>query len=325
MVLENFFPSNRNANRRQQTKTREEISTDPSHGNVNSEEIPLNIAEMDRPTSDGSRGRIDRNIRIRDCFCTIEVVQKSKTSLHIDGYEQTPILSIEAAVVSLKHLIPDIHEKVEIARRRKRHNQLTRDESTAIRLYTTQWENNENSLYWLLNRDLREANHREQMEPWFGYLKLFLMGLMKLPSENRTVYRGVKMDFSEDYAGKEDITWWHINSCSENVKALEDFIGQSGKRTLFSIESCRGKMIQECSDYPEEQEILLLPGTRLRVVGILKQPSDLHIIQLKEVVPEEPYLQIPLRRREILNERVKHCRKVNQFRILLWIQTFTFG
>jgi hypothetical protein len=325
MVLEKFFPSNRNPNRRQQTKRIEEISTDPSHRNVNSEEIPLNIDEIGVPTSDGSLRGIDRRIRKRDCFCTIEVEQKLKTSLPIDGYEQTPVVSIDAAVVSLEHLIPDIHEKVEIAKRRQRHSKLTLDESTAIRLYTMQWDDNENSLYWLLNKALRDENQREQMEPWFGYLKLFLMGLMKLPSENRRIWRGINQDFSKDYIEEQEINWWSVSSCTENLKVLEEFLGQSGNRTLFSIDSSRGKMIQECSDYPNESEILLLPGTRLKVVSKLQPGPDLHIIQLQEVVPKEPYFQIPMTKQEIQNERLKHGRKVNHFRTSVCIQTFTFG
>jgi hypothetical protein len=51
----------------------------------------------------------------------------------------------------------------------------------------------------------------------------------------------------------------------------------------------------------------------------------MHIIELREVIPKELYFQIPMTEQEIRNERVKHRRKVNQFRTLLWIQTFTFG
>jgi hypothetical protein len=188
-----------------------------------------------------------------------------------------------------------------------------------------QWDDNENSLYWLLNKALRDENQREQMEPWFGYLKLFLMGLMKLPSENRRIWRGINRDLSKDYPEKQEITWWSVSSCTENLKVLEEFLGQSGSRTLFSIDSSRGKMIQKCSDYPHESEILLLPGTRLKVVSKLQPGPDLHIIQLQEVVPKEPYFQIPMTKQEIQNERLKHGRAVNHFRTSVCIQTFTFG
>ena len=303
-------------------KTAKELSTDQSDGNAHSEQTPLNIDETGLMAGDEYIAGTGRRNRILECICTIEAEQRDKTSLLIDGYDQTAVVSIDDAVISLEPLIPDIHEKIQIVRdqpstaAQDKLNELhvTQDESIAIRLYTMQWDNSENSLYWLLNNFLRTANGREQMVPWFGYLKLVLMGLMKLPSETRTIWRGVQLDMSRDFEEEQDIIWWAFTSCTEKNKLLQnDFLGQFGSRTLFCIESRRGKSIKDFSDYLNESEILLLPGTKFKVVSKLQQGPDLHIIQLQEVVPQQPLLQIPMTLQEIQNERVQHRREVNSF------------
>ncbi len=49
----------------------------------------------------------------------------------------------------------------------------------------------ESSLYRLLNQSLR-AENRQELIPWFPFLKLFLTALHELASQRLTVYRGVK-------------------------------------------------------------------------------------------------------------------------------------
>ena len=317
------------------TNSIEEISIDSCYPDVVSEQVPLNTADPDPSTLDELPDEVTRKIRTAACFCTVEPNQKGKASLYIDGYEQMPNVSLEDAVASLLHLIPDINEKLRIAKqnvgspvqRKLKRRGLSSDESTAIRLYTMQWAENKESLYWLLNKNLREGDQREQMEPWLGYLKLFLSALIKLPSEKRTVWRGVKEDLSENYTRGNTITWWCVSSCTESIRLLqqEQFLGQSGKRTLFSIECCRGKMVKDCSDYPKELEVLLLPGTQLMVIEKAAPAPDLHIIHLQEIIPKKPYLTIPLSQQEIKNERVNRRRKVNQLRAEVLIEISSSG
>jgi hypothetical protein len=56
---------------------------------------------------------------------------------------------------------------------------LTQQESAAIHLYL------------LLNQSLCDVD-RDQLKPWFLFLKLFLTALHKLSSQNKTVWCGVK-------------------------------------------------------------------------------------------------------------------------------------
>ncbi|CAF1492547.1 unnamed protein product [Didymodactylos carnosus] len=70
-----------------------------------------------------------------------------------------------------------------------------------------------------------------------------------------------------------------------------DFLGMTGKRTLFSIQCHTGKVIQGHSHYPKEKEILLRPATSLQVIGKLNISVDVWMIDLIEVTPPFPFLQ----------------------------------
>ena len=158
---------------------------------------------------------------------------------------------------------------------------LGHDEQAAIHLYTQQ-----TAFYQQFNEVLRENDERNLI-PWRGYLKLFLTALYKLPVYQGIVWRGVPKDLSGTYKKSDEHVWWAFSSCSSSVHILEapNFLGASGARTLFSIEVFNGRLISEFSEYDNEDEILLLPGTHVRVISILKQPTGLTIIHLKQIEP----------------------------------------
>ncbi|CAF1423770.1 unnamed protein product, partial [Rotaria sordida] len=91
----------------------------------------------------------------------------------------------------------------------------------------------------------------------------------------------------------DDIVWWGFSSCTESVDVMEQFVGKSGVRTLFNIECINGKAIRAHSHYKKESEILLLPGTYLRVVGKWSPAKDLYIIHLRETPAPRPFLEPP--------------------------------
>jgi hypothetical protein len=68
---------------------------------------------------------------------------------------------------------------------------------------------------------------------------------------------------------------------------IDNFLGQSGERTIFMIECVNGKAIRHHSQYPEENEILLMPGSYLRVIDKHSPAQHLYIIHLQEV--KAPY------------------------------------
>ncbi len=109
------------------------------------------------------------------------------------------------------------------------------------------------SFYYILNKTLRFEN-RQLLKPWFSYLRLFIHSLSKLPSFNQTIYRGIKMDLIEDYPIDKTFVWWAFSSCTDSVGTLEneEFFGQTGKRTLFAIESSTGKNIRNHSIFNQK-------------------------------------------------------------------------
>ncbi|CAF1452521.1 unnamed protein product [Adineta steineri] len=174
-------------------------------------------------------------------------------------------------------------------------DKLTQDESASIHLYTMEWEEHDNSLYMKLNQTLRSVD-RSKLIPWFKYLKFFLTAFFKLPpSKDTLVWRGAREDLSALYPKGREFAWWAFSSCSTSIDVLEspNYLGKSGTRTIFSIQTNSGKLICAHSYFDNEDEILLPPGIYLKVVDSLNPADGLHIIHLQEIEPPHKMLADP--------------------------------
>lgn len=234
-----------------------------------------------------------RNIRL--------LIQDSDDPIKLSpiiGYAQEPLLPLADACTPLVDIIYDISQYVSIAlERTSKHpsNGLTKDEAAAIHLYTMEWNDGEKSVYFVLNCTLKKPD-REELRPWFKYLKLLLTGLVKIPCATpQTVWRGVRKNVTQDFPRGTEIIWWSFSSCTKTLTVLENdlYLGSNGDRTLFSIEVFNGRNIRDYSHFKTEDEILLLPGTCMEVQSLLDQPSGLHIIHLKQKIPDEILLEPP--------------------------------
>ena len=150
----------------------------------------------------------------------------------------------------------------------------------------------ERSLYSVVNEHLR-AKDRKKVEPISDYVWL-LMHAMSLcpPFVERVVFRGVK-DLSPDgYKEGDIITWCQFSSTAATVKVQNTFLGQTGVRTLFTIEltTDRAREIHLYSDYPDEKEVLLPPNSRFVVVSVYAPGGGLVNVHLREVAPTDPIL-----------------------------------
>ena len=216
----------------------------------------------------------------------------------IEGYEKMPVVSLEEAVKSLVSIVPQVERNVFIVKHNcdEPEDGLTSDESASIMLYTYESQPPEDSLYVILNATLRSAQ-RQELKPWFLYLRLILTALARLPSKHRFVHRGVKEDFRKLYPIGKPVIWWGFSSCTSSIGVLEceNFFGKTGTRTLFQIECFSGKDVKKHSFIEKEDEILLLPARQFMVTSCLDSGNGLHIIQLVETEPKYPFLApVPL-------------------------------
>ncbi|CAM4973563.1 unnamed protein product [Rotaria socialis] len=212
--------------------------------------------------------------------------EPSKLLIPIEGYEKKDLVSLKEAIEPIKNLLHNTDRMVDIALQNSNEppDGITTDESAAIHIYTIQWPDTHDSLYKLLNRALRDER-RNELKPWFSYLKLILTALYKLPPIKKTLWRAVRGNMNNEY--KEYKIWWGFSSCTESRNVADQFLKTSEECTLFKIECISGRCIESYSYFKEEKEILLMPGTYLRILGKRTEANGLHIIELLETKP--PY------------------------------------
>ena len=216
----------------------------------------------------------------------------------IEGYEESPLVTLEEAVKPLVPIVPKVERNVFIVKQNCQEpaDGLTSDESAAIMLYTYESMPQKDSLYAILNATLR-SEQRKKLIPWFLYLRLILTALAYLSSKCCSVFRGVKESLWTEYPKGKTFIWWAFSSCTSSVEVLENeqFFGKTGDRTLFQIECTTAKDIKKHSFVESEDEILLLPARQFQVTSCLDSGNGLHIVQLKEVQPPYPLLEpVPL-------------------------------
>ena len=218
-----------------------------------------------------------------------------KMLLPIEGYQNMPLVSLEKAIEPLHSILPGIQSKVWVAKQNcdTPEDGLSPDESASIYLYSMEWAPQDKCLYSVLNVTLRDKN-RQNLKPWFSYLKLVLTALGRLPSVRTTIYRGVKLDLINDYPEGKTFVWWGFSSCTASLKVLqsEQFLGKTGVRTMFAINCNSGKNIKKHSYFETEDEILLPAARQFKVIGCLDQGNGLHMIQLEETDPPFPLIEL---------------------------------
>ena len=205
------------------------------------------------------------------------------------GYIMWDVLPLEEAMRDLHSLFPQIDRLIKEAKKHCTYpndHGLSKDQAGALHLYTTEMPENA-CLYRTLNQTLR-LEDRSQVRPWFAYLKLLDSAVSKLPNFKGIVWRGVDRDVSMAYQKGQKITWWSVSSCSVSVDIIKTFLGQAPQNTLFTIECSTGKSITPFACYQTEQEVILMPGTTLRVVSDpLRHHGGLHVVHLKEITDDD--------------------------------------
>lgn len=143
------------------------------------------------------------------------------------------------------------------------------------------------------------------------YIKLAKGALELLPSVEMTVYRGIKNVSLKKLLNGEDVhgilTWWAFTSTTGTSDVLRDptFFGIGsghGDRVVFKIQIKTGVRIKQFSEFGgdendyltpfgveapvNEDEVMILPGTRFRITAINTYTNNVTEIEMHEIVDE---------------------------------------
>ena len=156
---------------------------------------------------------------------------------------------------------------------------LERDEIAAIHLYT------QDTKFYVHLNDLLRSRSREPLKSFAPYLRLFLGALHKLPRVKGMVYRGIKENVSAKYKTGSKFVWWAVSNTTSSIDALssDSYFGNSGQRTFFTIDAQHAIDIARYSSVPNKNELVLVPGARMRVIACLPSGPGLCIVQCQEI------------------------------------------
>jgi len=120
-----------------------------------------------------------------------------------------PLVSLKMTVQNLESCIPNIVQNAHTAtgKSAQADQQLTQDQSAAIYFYTMPAKKQNQSFCAQLNKYLRSED-RNELIPYYLFLKLFYSALHQLESVKRTVWRGVKADVRSNYPVGQTVIWW---------------------------------------------------------------------------------------------------------------------
>lgn len=192
-----------------------------------------------------------------------------------------PLLNLQLACGPLRGVVAGIENAVATALQRAQNlPNVTKDYTAAIYLYTMA-----SAFYKDLNAALRNPN-RAKLVPFYGFLRLLAEAMVNLPSKGAVVlWRGVGLDLETDHQVGHEVTWWGVSSCTPKLSVAQGFLGCQGPRTLFSVKTATAVPIQELSAFKAEEEFILAPGTRLRVLNVKRENDGLLRIELGELPP----------------------------------------
>jgi hypothetical protein len=261
------------------------------------------------------------------------------------GFRSEKLVSLEEALERLHTQIDQLAYYIKIAKKHCHYpseHHLTKDESASIYIYTMEW--GEQSLYRVLKSALRDEN-RQALTIWFPYLKLFDTALNKLPTVKGNLWRGIREDVGKNFYRDQLVTWWSINSCSTSVNAIQNFLRNETKSTMFVIEALHGKQISQYSKLRQEAEVILMMGTQFRVKAdplISTHGQDVvHLVEIGDendseeeqatasaldnlhlstmtTVKDPPSMSHFTSRQRLIPSSIKHCEEKHQKNRLLF-------
>ena len=139
-----------------------------------------------------------------------------------------------------------------------------------------------------MNKALRNKNVAA-VEPFLPFLRLFVSALDALQAakkpQQRVLYRGVPLDLRKEYRVGQEIVWRGVSSCTTDLDVAMSFAGtidgESTQKaaTLFHVLAA-GVDISLYSAVDDEQEVILHPGTVLRVTEVVPGKRGVTTVKL---------------------------------------------
>ncbi|CAF4590708.1 unnamed protein product, partial [Rotaria sp. Silwood2] len=137
---------------------------------VDERQEPITIVDTNKATDNvSSRNRVYVEAATEEInpAITNDVNNFKKSLSPISGYVEEPLLPLVKACAPLNDILHDLSKYVQLALNEtpeKPPDDLTIDESAAIRLYTIEWDKPHRSLYSMLNHTLKTGT-REDVRP----------------------------------------------------------------------------------------------------------------------------------------------------------------
>ena len=157
------------------------------------------------------------------------------------------------------------------------------DQALAVVAYTfdlginSQRDDGSDNLYVVLNRVLRERIP-QKMHLLKPYLCFLMRGLAALSVHDGVVFRGIPSEalpvVRDRYLPGNDIHWSGFTSTASTLSAkVRRFAGGPGG-IIFRITVFTGRLLGPYSAFPDEEEVLLSPNTRLIVTSACSLAAD---------------------------------------------------
>jgi hypothetical protein len=142
------------------------------------------------------------------------------------------------------------------------------DRAMAVLLYT--YEKNGASIYKPLNKLLCKRQQQE-LQPWRDYLWLLVQGLRDLQVFKGMLFRGIDREYfrPEEYQRDATVVWNAFTSCSRTEEGAKCFMKDPQSGVFFFIDSFDAHAIGNLTPYPEEEEVIIEPGSEFVVTGCI--------------------------------------------------------
>jgi hypothetical protein len=132
-----------------------------------------------------------------------------------------------------------------------------------------------------LNEALAEP-YRRDIQHYLLFLRLLLNFFARAPSSTGELYRAAPMDLGHLYREGSTVVWWAVSSCTPKLSLASCISIGRPVWTLFVIRPLRSVLIKPFSDFKDEDEYLLLPGTELFVDKVTRSGSkvEVHLMEV---------------------------------------------